>query len=124
MNLIFRVITNGTTWFYSPEPAPWLFRWDHAWPLHHTVQASRQVLFDPHSRICLNLSVLSAWSAVNVVLFPLCCYFMRWKSRRGRRAAGRDKDKYAVITKDEEKELRKDAGAKPPKRRCGFMRGM
>ncbi|RYP33019.1 hypothetical protein DL767_004930 [Monosporascus sp. MG133] len=122
--LIFWVITNVAASFYSLELAPGFFRWDHALPLHHIVQASRKISFGLHSRIGLNLGVLFAWSAVNVALFPLCCYFMRWKSERGQHAAGRDKGECAVNTKDGEKEFRNDAGAKPPKRRRGFMCGM
>ncbi|RYP09817.1 hypothetical protein DL764_001071 [Monosporascus ibericus] len=112
------------TSFYSLELAPRFFRWDHTGPLHHIVQASRQILFDLHSRIGINLGVLSAWSAVNVALFPLCCYFMHWKSEGGQSTTGRDKDKYAVNTKNGEKEFRKGAGAEPPKKRRGFMGGM
>ncbi|RYP68942.1 hypothetical protein DL771_006364 [Monosporascus sp. 5C6A] len=86
--------------------------------------ASRQILFDLHSCISLNLGVLFAWSAVTVALFSLCCYFMRWKSGRTQRAAGGDKDKCTVNTKDGEKKFWKDVSAKPPKRRRGFLRGM
>lgn len=48
------------------------------------VEASRSTLFDLHSRIGLNLGVLAAWCVVNVMLFPLCCYFMRWKTMRSK----------------------------------------
>ncbi|RYP83851.1 hypothetical protein DL769_001273 [Monosporascus sp. CRB-8-3] len=100
---------------------PWTALWVIFWVI---TNASRQISFDLHSCIGLNLGLLFAWSAVNVALFPLCCYFMSWRSERGQRAAGRDKGKYAVNNKDGEKESRKDVGAKPPKRRRGFMRGM
>ncbi|OTB04856.1 hypothetical protein M426DRAFT_73210 [Hypoxylon sp. CI-4A] len=78
--LIFWVITNVSTSFYSIDLAPGFFHWGYAWPLHHIVAASRQILFDLHSQIGLNLGVLFAWVAINLALFPFCCYFMRWNN--------------------------------------------
>ncbi|KKY38676.1 putative mnng and nitrosoguanidine resistance protein [Diaporthe ampelina] len=52
--LIFWVITNVSTSFYSLDLAPGFYGWGYAWPLHHVVEASRQLLFDLHSRIGLN----------------------------------------------------------------------
>ena len=80
--LIFWVITNVSTSFYSLDLAPGFYGWGYAWPLHHIVEASRQTLFDLHSRIGLNVGVLFAWTGVNIALFPLCCYYMRWKNAR------------------------------------------
>lgn len=101
--LIFWVITNVSTGFYSLELAPRFFYWGYAWPLHNSksphhvrsfgyadpdglsyvvVEATRSTLFDLHSRIGLNFGVLFAWCAVNTALFPLCCWFMRWKTMR------------------------------------------
>lgn len=48
------------------------------------VEASRSTLFDLHSRIGLNVGVLLAWVAINTVFFPMSCYFMRWKTMRGK----------------------------------------
>ena len=99
--LIFWVITNVSTAFYDIElgmliatsckyiifantknlAAPGLYHFGYAWPLHYVVEASRQVLFDLHSRIGLDFGVLIAWGAVNSLLFPFACYFMRWKSK-------------------------------------------
>lgn len=79
--LIFWVITNVSTSFYDVEWAPAFYLWGYAWPLHNIVQASRQILFGLHSQIGLNFGVLFAWVAVNTVLFPLACYYMRWKSK-------------------------------------------
>ncbi|RYP92446.1 hypothetical protein DL770_001463 [Monosporascus sp. CRB-9-2] len=73
IGLVFWAITNVAASFYSLELARGFFRCDHAWPLHRIVQASRQILFNQHSRVGFNLGVLFAWSAVNVALFPLCC---------------------------------------------------
>jgi hypothetical protein len=61
--------------------APGFYHFGYAWPLHYVVEASRQVLFDLHSRIGLDFGVLIAWGAVNTLLFPFACYFMRWKSK-------------------------------------------
>lgn len=79
--LIFWVITNVSTSFYDIDLEPSFYRWGYAWPLHYVVEGSRQVLFDLHSRIGLDFGVLIAWGAVNTILFPFACYFMRWKSK-------------------------------------------
>ncbi|KAK8038806.1 MNNG and nitrosoguanidine resistance protein [Apiospora rasikravindrae] len=122
--LIFWVITNVSTAFYSIDLAPRFFRWGYAWPLHNIVEASRQILFDLHPRIGLNFGVLFTWVAVNITLFPLCCYFMRWKMEHEKRSAERNKDRYVVETFDGTKEYSKKEGENPPIRRRGFMRGM
>ncbi len=54
------------------------------------VEASRTILFDVHSKIGLNFGILFAWSAVNTALFPLTCYFMRWKTVREKEAECKD----------------------------------
>ena len=82
MWLIFWVITNVSTSFYSLDLAPKWYYWGYAWPLHNIVEASRSTLFDLHSRIGLNFGVLFVWCAVNTTLFPLCCVFMRRKMER------------------------------------------
>ncbi|KAK8129843.1 MNNG and nitrosoguanidine resistance protein [Apiospora kogelbergensis] len=122
--LIFWVITNVSTAFYSLELAPRFFRWGYAWPLHNIVEASRQILFDLHPRIGINFGVLFAWVGINLTLFPLCCYFMRWKMEHQKRSAERNKDRYMVETFDGAKEYSKKEGENPPIRRRGFMRGM
>lgn len=122
--LVFWVITNVSTSFYSLDLAPGFYRWGYAWPLHQIVESSRQILFDLHSRIGLNVGILFAWMAVNTVLFPFCCYFMRWKSERETRLAEQEKDRYVVDTEDGETVLRKDKGKKAPIRKRGFMRGV
>ncbi|KAB8297628.1 hypothetical protein EYC80_001436 [Monilinia laxa] len=78
--LIFWVITNVSTSFYCIDLAPKFYYWGYAWPLHNIVEASRHILFDVHSRIGLNFGVLFTWVAINTLLFPVCCYFMRWNS--------------------------------------------
>jgi hypothetical protein len=77
MWLIFWVITNVSTGFYDIEVAPAFYRWGYAWPLHSVVEASRQILFDLHSRIGLDFGILIAWGAVNSAFFPVCCWFQR-----------------------------------------------
>lgn len=122
--LIFWVITNVATSFYSLDLAPGFYGWGYAWPLHQIVEASRQLIFDLHSRIGLNVGILFAWFAINTALFPLCCYFMRWKTEREKRQAEKDKDRYVVTTEDGEKEFTKNQGEKPPIRKRGFLRGV
>ncbi|KAK3117599.1 hypothetical protein LTR53_000925 [Teratosphaeriaceae sp. CCFEE 6253] len=79
--LIFWVITNVSTAFYDIDIEPAFYRWGYVWPLHYVVEGSRQILFGLHSRIGLDFGVLIAWGAINTVLFPMACYFMRWKSK-------------------------------------------
>ena len=79
--LIFWVITNVSTAFYDVAIQPGFYRWGYAWPLHYVVEGSRQILFGLHSRIGLDFGVLIAWGAVNTILFPAACYFMRWESK-------------------------------------------
>lgn len=127
MWLIFWVITNVSTSFYSLELALKFYHW--AMPgrcimassflcdslrqssislLHNfefrnirsnpspaVVEASRMTFFNLHSRLGLNFGVLSAWCAVNSALFPLCCYFMRWKSEQEK------KNKAATVRKND-----------------------
>lgn len=79
--LIFWVITNVSTAFYDIDIEPRFYYWGYAWPLHYVVEGSRQILFDLHNRLGLDFGVLIAWGAINTVLFPFACYFMRWKSK-------------------------------------------
>jgi hypothetical protein len=58
------------------------------------VEATRGLLFDLHSRIGLNLGILIAWWAVNTALFPLACYYMRWKGARDARMAAEVKKQW------------------------------
>ena len=88
MWLIFWVISNVATSFYTIDLAPKFYYWGYAWPLHQVVEASRSTLFDLHSRIGLNLGVLFVWVAVNSMLFPLCCYFARWKQQKEKKKQG------------------------------------
>ncbi|KAF2121471.1 hypothetical protein BDV96DRAFT_483934 [Lophiotrema nucula] len=81
--LVFWVITNVSTAFYDIEIAPTFYRWGYAWPLHSVVEGSRQILFDLHSRIGLDFGILIAWGVVNTAFFPFCCWFQRWKTRKG-----------------------------------------
>ncbi|KAI9713541.1 MAG: hypothetical protein M1820_000923 [Bogoriella megaspora] len=79
--LIFWVITNVSTAFYDIDVEPHFFYWGYAWPLHHVVEGSRQLLFDLHSRIGLNFGVLIAWGAVNSALFPFACWWLKFKNQ-------------------------------------------
>ncbi|KAK5117294.1 hypothetical protein LTR62_005911 [Meristemomyces frigidus] len=81
--LIFWVISNVSTAFYDIDIEPHFFYWGYAWPLHSVVEGSRQILFGLHNPLGLDFGILIAWGAVNTALFPLCCLFMRWKSKNG-----------------------------------------
>ncbi|KAI9851338.1 MAG: hypothetical protein M1838_003979 [Thelocarpon superellum] len=91
--LIFWVITNVSTSFYEISLSPHFYYWGYAWPLHNIVEATRTIIFDVHSRIGLNFGVLFAWCAVNTVVFPFACWFMRWKGTHGhKKPAGESKE--------------------------------
>ncbi|KAI0102371.1 MNNG and nitrosoguanidine resistance protein [Nemania sp. FL0031] len=122
--LIFWVITNVSTSFYSIELAPSFYGWGRAWPLHNVVQASRHIIFDLKSEIGLNFGVLFAWCVINTALFPLCCYFMRWRTEHEERVKLKERDRYVVCTPEGEREFLKKEGDKQPKVRRGFMRGI
>ncbi|KAJ9272033.1 hypothetical protein DTO212C5_1796 [Paecilomyces variotii] len=81
--LIFWIITNVATGFYSLDLAPGFFAWGYVWPLHRIVEGSRTILFDTHSRIGLDFGVLFGWAGVSVALFPFAAMFMRWKKKKG-----------------------------------------
>lgn len=59
--LIFWVITNVSTGFYPIVLENSFFRWGYAWPIHNVAEATRQILFDLHPRIGLNLGILVVW---------------------------------------------------------------
>ena len=98
--LIFWIITNVSTSFYDIDIEPHFFYWGYAWPLHQgmssdshrlaltneanrspVVTASRTILFGLHSELGLNFGILIAWAAVNSALFPLACWWMKFKSQ-------------------------------------------
>ncbi|KAJ5701191.1 hypothetical protein N7488_008739 [Penicillium malachiteum] len=81
--LIFWVITNVATGFYSLDLESPFFRWGYAWPLHRIVEALRTILFGTHSRIGLDFGVLFAWIAVSLAFYPVATFIMRWKMKRG-----------------------------------------
>ncbi|KAI3338385.1 hypothetical protein F4824DRAFT_459062, partial [Ustulina deusta] len=96
--LIFWMMTNVSTAFYTIELAPAFFRWGRAWPLQHVVQATRQIIFDLKSEIGLNLGVLLVWAVINTALFPICCDFMRWRTGKQQKGALKARDRYLVHT--------------------------
>ena len=101
--LIFWVISNVATGFYALELAPAFYRWGYAWPMHNIVELTRSVLFDLHPRVGLNFGILFVWCAVNTLLFPLCCYFMRWNTIRTKRnAAKAEAEWHAKMEKERE----------------------
>ncbi|KAJ4345111.1 hypothetical protein N0V95_005924 [Ascochyta clinopodiicola] len=87
--LIFWVISNVATGFYSLDLAPSFYRWGYAWPMHNIVELTRSTLFDLHPRVGLNFGILFAWVAIDTLLFPACCYYMRWNAARVKRNAAR-----------------------------------
>lgn len=80
--LIFWVITNVATGFYSLELASNFYRWGYAWPLRQIVVGSRTLLFGTKDTLGQNFGILLAWIVVDSILFPFCCWFFRWKNMR------------------------------------------
>ncbi|KAI0407916.1 hypothetical protein F4802DRAFT_493145 [Xylaria palmicola] len=122
--LVFWVVTNVATAFHALELAPGFFAWGRAWPLHHVVAATRQVLFDLRPEMGLHVGVLLAWAAADTALFPLCCYFMRWRTEHEEREALRTRDRCVVGSPGGEYRFLKKEGEMQPKMRRGFMRGI
>ncbi|CAO2648741.1 Nn.00g096900.m01.CDS01 [Neocucurbitaria sp. VM-36] len=103
MWLIFWVISNVATGFYALELAPGFYRWGYAWPMHNIVELTRSTLFDLHPRVGLNFGILFAWCAIDTLLFPVCCYYMRWNTARvKRKAAQMDAEWQAKMEKERE----------------------
>ncbi|OJJ07651.1 hypothetical protein ASPVEDRAFT_142094 [Aspergillus versicolor CBS 583.65] len=82
--LIFWVISNVATGFYSIDLAPGFFAWGYAWPIHRIVEALRTIIFGTHSRIGLDFGILFAWVAVSIAFFPFATHVMLWKMKRRR----------------------------------------
>ncbi|KAL0934877.1 mnng and nitrosoguanidine resistance protein [Colletotrichum truncatum] len=122
--LIFWTLTNTITGFWPPDIAPGFYRWAYAWPYHHVVEGSRQILFDLHSRIGLNFGVLTAWVCVNTLFFGPACYIMRWKDERKTRKQEKHLPHFNLRRFDVEKQISKPPGIKPPRRKRGFLRAM
>ncbi|KAI1179722.1 MNNG and nitrosoguanidine resistance protein [Nemania sp. FL0916] len=119
--LIFWITTNVSTAFYSLELAPAFYGWGRAWPLHHVVQASRQIIFDLKSELRLNLGVLIAWTVINTALFPLCDFCMRWRIEHERRKELESRDQNIVRATEGEHELLSKEGEMQAKTRKGLM---
>lgn len=121
--LVFWVVTNVATAMQPVELAPVFFRWGHAWPLHQVTEASRHILFGLHSRIGLNLGVLLTWVVVNSGLYPLCCYYMRWKAEKDKREADEeDEDRYYVSPAEGAQYSPKEEISSSPKQRKGILK--
>ncbi|ETI25808.1 hypothetical protein G647_02584 [Cladophialophora carrionii CBS 160.54] len=80
--LVFWVVTNVSTAFYSVELAPSFYRWGYAWPLRQIVYATRTLIFGTNSRLALNFGILGVWMVLGTILFPFASWFMRWKGMR------------------------------------------
>lgn len=96
--LIFWVITNVSTSFYAIPLSSGFFKWGYAWPLHQIVNASRTLLFGTKNTLGLNFGILFAWCALNTILFPVCCVFMRWgAAKEEAKKAGNPKAKIMTL---------------------------
>jgi hypothetical protein len=47
---------------------------------------------------------LFAWCAVDTLLFPLCCYYMRWNTARVKRNVARKEEEWQMKMKKEREE--------------------
>lgn len=66
------------------------------------VELTRSTLFDlQQSHVGRNFGILFAWVAIDSILFPVCCYFMRWNTARVKRnAAKAEADWHAKMEKE------------------------
>lgn len=86
--LIWWVICNVTTGFYSLELASDFYRWGYAWPLRQIVEGSKTLVFGTKNELGLNFGILFVWIVVGTMLFPVACWIMRWGTiRRTKKAA-------------------------------------
>ncbi|OCK85004.1 hypothetical protein K432DRAFT_413608 [Lepidopterella palustris CBS 459.81] len=100
--LIFWVVSNVTTGFYSLPLSSVFYRWGYAWPMHSVVEATRSSLFDLHPRIGLNFGILFVWCAIDTTLFPFTCFYMHWRTIREKKmAAQREAEWQEKMRKDE-----------------------
>ncbi|OCL00645.1 uncharacterized protein K441DRAFT_601358 [Cenococcum geophilum 1.58] len=102
--LIFWVISNVATGFYALPQASRFYRWGYAWPMHNVVEATRSTLFDLHPRIGLNFGILFAWCAIDTVLFPFACYYMRWRTIREKKLAAKKEAEWQAKMQKEKDE--------------------
>ncbi|KXH25330.1 MNNG and nitrosoguanidine resistance protein [Colletotrichum simmondsii] len=122
--LTFWTLTNTLTGFWPPDIAPGFYRWAYAWPYHHVIEGSRQILFDLHSRIGLNFGVLIAWVSVNTILFVPACYILRWKDEKEIRRKETKLPHFHLHRYNFEKQIPKQPGVEPPRRKRGFLRAL
>ncbi|GAM42059.1 hypothetical protein TCE0_043f15690 [Talaromyces pinophilus] len=83
--LVFWVITNVATSFYSIVLESDFYRWGYAWPLNRIVHGSRTIIFDTKSAIGEDFGILFAWCAVSILFFPFASWVMQWKTARAQR---------------------------------------
>jgi hypothetical protein len=102
--LIFWVISNVATGFYALELAPAFYRWGYAWPMHNIVALTRSILFDLHPSIGKNLGILFAWVAIDTLLFPVCCYYMRWNTARVKKDKEKKEEEWQKMMDKEREE--------------------
>lgn len=68
------------------------------------MELTRSTLFDLHPRVGRNFGILFAWVAIDTILFPICCYYMRWNTMRVKRnTAQKEAEWHAEMEKQREK---------------------
>ena len=88
MWLVFWVITNVSTGFYSLELAPGFYGWGYVWALHSLVEVSRGLLFDvvqggEVAGLERGFGVLVVWGIVGTALWPGGVWIAGWRGRGG-----------------------------------------
>ncbi|GIJ83126.1 hypothetical protein Asppvi_001645 [Aspergillus pseudoviridinutans] len=81
--LVFWVLSNVTTGFYSLDLAPGFYAWGRVWPLRRIIEAVRTILFDTRSHIGPDFGVLSTWVAVSLILYPVAAWIMWRRMKQG-----------------------------------------
>jgi hypothetical protein len=105
--LIFWVITNVSTGFYTLELAPGFYRWGYGWPLRQIVHGSRALLFGTRSQLGLNFGILVAWIVVATAIWVPSCYVLRRRVMKTKAAEAK-----AMLATQEAKTAREQAEQK------------
>ncbi|KAK9314460.1 hypothetical protein V1522DRAFT_443412 [Lipomyces starkeyi] len=80
--LVFMVIINVSTAFYSIPLLAHFYRFGYAFPIKNLADASKTIIFNMRNTMGRNIGVVVAWIAPNVVLSPLCVWFFSMQMQR------------------------------------------
>ncbi|KAK9449147.1 uncharacterized protein V1518DRAFT_417273 [Limtongia smithiae] len=85
--LIFIVISNIASAFYSIPLQNVFYRYGYGYPIKNLADATRTILFDTRNVMGRNAGVLLAWIAFDISVMPLTMMYFNWQMGRRARAA-------------------------------------